>query len=116
MPRIRKIVLDGLELEIAPMSLDELDTYLKQGRELRDKQPPPTEEEWANRTWNTVCMALNKAQSAKGTLNNGNSWTISKLRAELDLPTVNAIHRVFLEMSGLELPKQGEGPATPTSA
>lgn len=124
MPRIRKVVMDGAEvtdmngkaLEISPMSLDELDEYLAENKKLRAKEPPMTVEDWTERAWNNVCKALNKPQIARGTITPENSWSIKRLRAELDIPTINKIHADFLEMSGLELPKPGENVATPTSA
>ena len=111
MPRVREIAMDGLALKISPFTWDQVETYLKEGQELAAKEPKATLEEWTARTLNTVVIGLNNAVNGSG----GEKWTQKKLTSELDRVTILKLHKEFIELSGLEIPKQGEDTAASTS-
>lgn len=112
MPRIRTVTLDSLSFKIAPLSYDEAEQYIKDGREMLDRDPKPTDEEWARRTLESVVNTLNKA-SANGN-GSGHAWDVKRLTSELDMVTIQWLYREFMEMSGLRKPDMGEVPATST--
>lgn len=112
MPRVREITLDSLILKIAPLSYDEAEEYIKEGREMLNREPKPTDEEWAKRTLESVVKALNKAA---GTANGNPAWDIKRLTSELDMVTIRELYDEFMRMSGLQTAARGEAPATSTS-
>ncbi len=117
MPRVREIKLDSLSLKIAPLSWDEAEEYIKEGREMLQRDPKPSDEEWGRRTLDSVVKALNKgAAMANG---NGNApWDAKKLTSELDIVTIQQLYEEIMKMSGLlTVPRtqaSGEAPATST--
>ena len=117
MPRIREIKLDSLSLKIAPLSWDEAEEYIKEGREMLHRDPRPSDEEWGRRTLDSVVKALNKgAASANG--NGSAPWDAKKLTSELDIVTIQQLYEEIMKMSGLlTVPRtqaSGEAPATST--
>jgi len=110
--RVREVTMDGFSLRISPFTYDEADVFLKQGRELVERDPKPTDEDWVKRTLDTVCVALNKPTGAT----NGNSWTPERLRKELDGPFINYLFSQMMEISGMRVPKAGEAQATSTTS
>jgi hypothetical protein len=117
MPRVRPVTMDGLTLNISPLTFDEFDEYLKENRRMLDQDPKPTDEEWSKRTLVTIIRSLNRAAGR-------DEWDLEgaegkkKLTSELDIPFINKLHEEFLEISGLKVPKDGkagESQATPTS-
>ena len=112
MPRIRTVSMDGMELKISPLSYDEAESYIKEGREMleRQGQEKPGNEEWAKRTLDSVVRALNKAANG----NEANRWDIRRLTSELDMIMINRLYQEFMEMSGLRTAPKGEDSATST--
>ena len=113
MPRVRDVTLDGLTMKISPLTYDEVEEYIKSGKAMLAKDPKPTDEEWAMRSLNSVCIALNKASG------NGNTWDPKKLTGEVDMVMINKLYAEFMEMSGLTTAVRspgttGEVPATST--
>jgi len=112
MPRIRPITMDNLTVNIAPLSYDETENYVNEGRAmLQKKDPETTPEEWAQRTLKTVCFTLNKAAGVLG--DKEKELTPTKLTQEYDMVFINFIYEEFLKMSGLQVaaaPKE-EAPA-----
>ena len=114
--RIREVTLDGESHKIAPMTYDEAEAFINEGKEMLARNPKPTDEDWAKRTLNSVLSALNRAAGTE-------VWNLTgddgkkKLTKELDMGMINHLHREYLIMSGILLPgaKAGEGPATSTS-
>jgi len=117
MPRVREVPMDGVVLKISPLSYDEAEVYIKEGRDMLSREPKPTDEEWAARTLKSVVNALNKAAGKEEWSLNGDE-SKKKLTKELDMVYINKLYQEWLEMSGL-VPKavpQGGAPATSTSA
>ena len=111
MPRIREITLDNLKIKIAPLSWDEAEAYIKEGKAMLEQQPPPTLEDWAKRTLTTVIQSMNKANPTL-------EIDIKKLSSEFDMVTVNEIFNEIMTMSGLmsKGKTSGEAQATSTSS
>jgi hypothetical protein len=109
--RIRDITMDGFTVKIAPFSFDAAEEYLKTNRELKAKNPPPTEADWTERVLQTVCASLNKAA---GNTNGNAPWDVKRVRAELDMVFVFYLHDEILRMSGIKLAQPGEALATST--
>jgi hypothetical protein len=115
MPRIRELTLDSLKVKIAPLSWDEAEAYIKEGKEMLDRDPKVSAEDWAKRTLETVAQSMNRAA---GSGNGTAEWNVKKLTAELDMVSIQEIYAEILKMSGLlpvraEIP--GEVSATSTS-
>lgn len=114
MPRVRAVTMDGLSLKISPLTYDEVDVYISEGKAMLEKVPPATQEEWAMRTINTVVTALNKAVNGSGE----KQWDAKRLTSELDMVMINKIYEDFMDMSGLRTgPREkatGEALATST--
>jgi hypothetical protein len=119
MPRIRELTFDNLKVKIAPLSYDEAEAYILEGKEMLARDPKPSLEEWAKRTLDAVVLALNRAAAA--TNSNGNNavlWDVKKVTTEFDMVTVQQIYEEFMKMSGLlrvNVPA-GEAPATSISS
>ncbi|MFI4922969.1 MAG: hypothetical protein ACHP6J_04570 [Burkholderiales bacterium] len=115
MPRVREIKLDNLSFKIAPLSWDEAEAYIKEGKEMLSRVPVPQMEEWTTRTLQTVANALNRGSGAT----NGNGWNADKLKAELDMVTIQELHTECMKMTGLFTvsgTQAGEAPATSISS
>ena len=108
MPRVREIKLDSLVVRIAPLSYDEAEKYITEGKEMLDRKA--STEEWTKRMLASVVLSLNKATPAL-------NMTTEKLVAEYDMLTLQEIYMEFMKMSGLRtgVPVPGEAPATSTS-
>lgn len=120
MARVREVKMDGMVLKISPFTYDETEAYLKSAQEMHKRDPKPNADEWAERTLETVCVALNKAMQADraqgfAATNGDKPWDSKRLKSELDMVYIFEIHTQFLLMSGLEAQKPGEARATSTS-
>jgi len=116
MPRVREIVMDGLSVKIAPLSYDEAEMYIKEGRELLAAEPPTPDDQWAKRTLISVVGALNKAAGKEEWTLDGDA-TKKKLTKEFDMVFIRRLYDEWLQMSGLVPASgaKGEAPATSTS-
>src|SRR6266849_4653290 len=103
--RIREVTMDGESKKIAPLSYDEAEAYIKQGQEMLKRDPLPSQEEWAARTLESVCLALNKAE---GNTNGNAKWDLPRLTKELDMVYIQRLFNEFMEMSGLRTLPKGE--------
>jgi len=104
--------MDGMALKISPLSYDEAEVYIKDGQEMLKRDPTPSPEEWAMRTLESVCLALNKAD---GNTNGNAKWNPKLLTKELDMVYIQHLFNEFMEMSGLRTLPKGEAPATSIS-
>jgi hypothetical protein len=111
MPRIRTIEMDGVIVKISPLSFDEAEAYIKEGKAMVEKKDPKTsDDEWAARTLESVVRTMNKAQNGSG-----EAWTVKKVREEFDMVLINRIYREFMDLSGLLPAPSSTGEATATS-
>jgi transcriptional accessory protein Tex/SPT6 len=128
MPRIRVVEMDGVSVKISPLTYDEAEQYINEGKALFEKQIAldkntdklepeqlqkaieEMQERWANRTLETVVRALNKAGAEP-------SWDVKKLRGEFDMEFIKRVYREFMDMSGMLATSSTSGgvPATSTS-
>lgn len=116
--RIRVVAMDGEAVRIAPLSWDEAEAYIQEGKVLLERDPKPTTEDWAKRTLDSVCFTLNKAAGTlHGDVNGTKAWDVKKLTSELDMIFIQRIYQDFMSMSGLktESTTKGEASATSTS-
>ncbi len=111
--RVREVTMDGMTLKISPLSYDEAEAYIKQGQEMVKRDPAPSQEDWALRTLESVCLALNKAE---GNTNGNAKWDPARLTKELDMVYIQYLFNEFMGMSGLRTLPKGEAPATSTSS
>jgi hypothetical protein len=105
MIRVCDFQMEGVKLKIASMSFSLAEKYVKESGELlarTDVKP----EEWMTREHQTVLEALNRANS-----NGDGSWTVERIRDEMDIPTINAIYLRILEISGLRPTGESKGEA-----
>jgi hypothetical protein len=107
--RIRTIELDGLSFKISPMTMDDVETYLAEGKKLVDADPKTDDAAWAKRTLRTVAAALNSQE-------NDGKWEEKRVASELDMPTVRFVYAEYMKVSGLVAPEPGEARATSTSS
>lgn len=109
--RVRTIELDGLFFKVSPMTMNDVEEYLVEGRKLLDADPKTDEPTWAKRTLTTVAAALNSNKT-----DNDGEWDEKRVASELDMPTVRFVYAEYMKMSGLVAPEPGEARATSTSA
>jgi hypothetical protein len=95
--------MDDLEIKVASLSWAQAEAHVEAGRELLQRTTPATADEWLARTLHTVALSLSAAS--------GSEVSTEQLKADYDIPTVNAIYTYILEVSGLRQP-QGEATAT----
>jgi hypothetical protein len=96
MIRVCKFEMDGVELQLASMSLNEADAFVKKSKSMlrEDRTVDPTADEWLELQIDLVHTALAKAMGDKAPAKD-------KMRDEMDLPLINALYVKLLEFSGL---------------
>jgi hypothetical protein len=115
--RIREVTMDGFTVRIAPLSWDEAEKYIADGRALLNRDPKPTTEDWAQRTLESVCFTLNKAAGTlNGDKNGSKQWDIKKATSELDMIFIQHIYQEFMRMSGLKVDATARGEAQAASS
>lgn len=112
--RIREVTMDGFSIKISPLSWDEAEKYIEEGRALLNRDPKPTTEDWAKRTLDSVCFTLNKAAGTlEGNKNGTKQWDLKRVTSELDMVFIQHIYQEFMKMSGLRVEAtKGEAQAT----
>lgn len=104
MIRVTTFEMDGISLKIASMSVNEAEAFVESGNALLAKMKAGEEVNpkiWLQRRNDCILASLNKVPQE-------NKWTEARLKDELDLPTLAALHDKILEFSGL---KTGEATA-----
>lgn len=94
MPRVRELTFDTLKVKISPLSWDEAEKYIAEGKEMLEREPKVSIDDWADRTVQSVALAMNKGAGTT-------DWTPVKVKTEMDMVTIQEIYNEFMKMSGL---------------